>query len=334
MSQPDEPARARAHVKIFGERNTATRALARVLKSIPEVTLRMPEEARAAAEPSPAVTQKAIAAHFCDVWRRVYMDALRDNTNHISSPLKSWKHSAPRWHVAYQIYDVTALFMVRNPYSWAISMACNSYHAKGPDCGDFPDFLARPWLCDWRDNTPRLLPNVIALWNEKLRAYQAFMRAAHLNHTKARLLHFEDFVDNPKLSVARALDTLGLSWSHMSPPAGSTKNEAEKLEDLQYYYRQEMWRARLTRSAVAQINATLDPGLMAEYGYTQLRPEDFPDCLPVDEARRFRAEMLKIKAVAEPRKRARLLDREAGAAAAAGAGIGVVDHEARANELT
>lgn len=161
-------------IKLFGERNTATRAVKQMLRETDGVTLVNSKRPDELGNVEWANLVASINLYIQDDWRKVYMDALRDNVSHYNAPLAMWKHAAPRWDETFVTQNVHTIFCVRNPYSWALSMARKPYHMKARRTDDFLTFIKRPWLTERRDNTGIILCSVMDLWNKKLRAYAEF----------------------------------------------------------------------------------------------------------------------------------------------------------------
>lgn len=263
-------------VKVFGERNTGTRALLQMLRRSGEVTLRMAGAGSPAEQRRRAEMEARISEQFTGAWRKLYMDALRDNLRHRTDPLVTWKHAAPEWHQSYADERASVIFMVRNPYSWVLSMVRRPYHIAGRRPAGLEELLTRPWLTQRRDNTGILLPDVLALWQAKLDAYRRFAVQAKAHGVNTGVLNFEAFVADPVASAKAALRNCGIPAENLRPARRNTKDSGQRLSEIQAYYGQEKWRADLTRGSVAMINSRMDWGLAGEFGYRRLPPEEFP----------------------------------------------------------
>lgn len=285
-------------IKLFGERNTATRAVKQMLRATDGVTLFNTKRPDTMGNVEWANMMASINLYIQDDWRKVYVDALRDNIAHHNAPLAMWKHAAPVWDDAFVEQDVRTIFCVRNPYSWALSMACKPYHMKAKRTGDFLTFIKRPWLTERRDNTGILLRSVVDLWNNKLRAYADFADQAELSGGEYAYLRFEDFVAKPTAALSETLAHFG---SVSAAPAidRSTKKNGKTLSDLQTYYAQEQWRERLTAPTVQAINDLLDWPLVDQFCFERLNASDFPDALPHEVQEAFTYEMLNLNRKAE-----------------------------------
>ncbi|GEM_PF-1233448 len=280
-------------VKIFGERNTATRAVKQMLRATDGVTLLNSKRPDELGNVEWANLVASINLYIQDDWRKVYMDALRDNVAHHNAPLAMWKHAAPEWDDAFAVQNIKTVFCVRNPYSWALSMACKPYHMKARRTDDFLTFVKRPWLTERRDNTGIILRSVMDLWNNKLRAYADFADQAELSGGQYAYVRFEDFVENPSVSLSTTLHAFGASVAP-DPINESTKNHGKPLSVLQKYYGNEEWRNRLTAPTVQAINDLLDWPLVDQFCYERLDAHDFPEKLSTANQEAFSYEMLNL----------------------------------------
>ncbi|MEO1550949.1 MAG: hypothetical protein AAFR93_11040, partial [Pseudomonadota bacterium] len=156
-----------ALVKVFGERNTGTRAIIRMLRATKRVRLRCAPRGAAGADPA---LQAAIDAHFKGGWRKLYQAALAHAQDPEITPDDPWKHAAPQLTPMLIHAGVATLFAVRDPYSWALSMARRPYHMFGPRPESFQAFLTRPWMSAVREGVDPVLPSPLHLYCAKLAA--------------------------------------------------------------------------------------------------------------------------------------------------------------------
>ena len=259
-------------VKIFGERNTGTRALSRMLSGQPEVRMRPIGEAGAMNLPENEDLRDVIDTTYQGKWRKVYRDALCDNEQVGVCPTKAWKHTLPVWDTAFSAKQGHVIFCVRNPYSWLLSLAKRPYHQKGPQAKTLTDFVKRPWLTVSRDNMAPLLRSPMELWNAKLSAYLTFMREADI---PTGTIRFENFVARPAMEVKRVLANFEIPHDKVHPFGVSTKNSQIPLGEISRYYATESWKRALTEELVTEINERTDWDLAAKFGYYQLDPSEY-----------------------------------------------------------
>lgn len=259
-------------VKVFGERNTGTRALIRMLAAQEGVRMQPFGERGALNLPQNAEFRAVIEKAYKGKWRKVYRDALRDDEQAVACPTKAWKHALPVWDEAFGVKRAHVVFCVRNPYSWALSLARRPYHQKGPRDSGVLDFVTQPWLTVSRDNMGAVLRSPMELWNGKVAAYGAFMRTASV---PTRVIRFERFVVDSEKEVRGVLFDFGIPFEGVRAVA-PTKNPAVTLEGISQYYCREDWKKSLTSEVVAAINGSIDWVLAARYGYYRLDSADFP----------------------------------------------------------
>jgi len=259
-------------VKVFGERNTGTRALIRMLSAQDGVRMQPFGERGALNLPQNADLRAVIEGSYKGKWRKVYRDALRDDEQAVACPTKAWKHTLPVWDAAYRVKRAHVVFCVRNPYSWALSLARRPYHQRGPKFARMLDFVTQPWLTVSRDNMNAVLRSPMELWNGKVAAYGAFMRRAEV---PTKVILFEEFVADPEAEVRQVLSDFEIGFENVTSVV-STKNSSITLEGIAAYYRREDWKGSLTAEVVEAINGAIDWEVAAQYGYYQLDPADFP----------------------------------------------------------
>jgi len=86
-------------------------------------------------------------------------------------------------------------------------------------------------------------------------------------------------------SATAALAQVGITSDNLRPARRNTKDTRQDLSDIQAYYGQELWRARLTRRSVALINERMDWGLAGKVGYRRLSPGQFAEELAPEQER-------------------------------------------------
>lgn len=262
-------------IKVFGERNTGTRALITMLRALSDIRLR-PDDGPA---PFNLVKYSGLRAqiekHFDNQWQRIYSDAVLDLEYLEAPPTAMWKHCAPTWDEAYAEANAHVIFCVRNPYSWIISLDKTPYHKRGPRSDDLETFVERPWLTLPREKITPLLSSPLELWNIKNAAYLEFEAAASI---PTETLKFEDFVKDSETELSRVLKAFDISVEDVQSLDHSTK-DGRKIDDIRTYYGTESWKKCLTENLVRSINFRLDWTVAARLGYAQLDPLDFPKSL-------------------------------------------------------
>ena len=266
----------RKQIKVFGERNTGSRAVIRMIDASSGL--------RGAGHPG--VSREVLQpfrdrmASFDEMdagpWKRVYKEAARDSFEELLGPVGAWKHTAPVFSGDFAHHDVSVLFLVRNPYSWALSLHRQPYHIMGPRRADLLSFFNEPWLTLGRDRVERILISPLDLWSLKLAAYRRFERNAEAAGVPFATLRFEDFVADPAGALTASLQKLGDGVTGIEVLEAPTKPNGMDAKTRQNYYGRETWKADLTAQAVSFINARVDWELAQSYGYQRLDPDDFP----------------------------------------------------------
>ncbi len=263
-------------IKVFGERNTGTRAALTMLRKVPDVVIGggfVPETEELARADR---LRQTIEAQFRAPWKGLYLDAVRDMECVARGQLGAWKHSLPSYDPDFAERGVRVLFMVRDPYSWALSLFRKPYHRKGPRADSVEAFVEQPWMTERRDYMPCVLESPLELWNEKLRAYLAFRTEAEETGVPVQTVRFEDFIVEPVAEITRVLDTFGIEATGVEPVQNSTKNKAQQLPALQAYYREERWISRISATAAERIANWVDWEVASHFGYMERELTEFP----------------------------------------------------------
>jgi hypothetical protein len=257
----------RTRVKIFGERNTATNALkalietnsaARVLPSIsseidPGVLERLRLVRASCPAADPVIHQHAREAEIDKVFAG-------------QPPSHAWKHTATVFDQIASLDDALVLFCVRHPLSWLLALYRSPYHLQGPRARSFPRFVAAEWRLTQRDNLPctALLPH--ALYEAKLRSYQACIVQLEAAGIPYQVLRFEDIVLRQEAVFAGMAVQLEDPAVQCTPVARSTKDKAKDLGHYIDYYGAERWREEIA-DAIPAITGQLAWDLFAAFGY-------------------------------------------------------------------
>lgn len=239
-------------LKIYGERNTGTNYLSSLLQTNLDVAL-----LRGTAPPA----LRYFRHFFSDDERLI------DAYFRWSYPFNlGWKHGAasPRSnHPLCPARPTGFLFLVRNPYSWLLSLHKNPYHQSTIKNMGFEAFLDRPWQIHQRDAVAERPFNPIQLWNVKVRSYLDFCDQRKI------LIRFEDLLERPERWVDQIADKFGAKptqryFTNITP---STKTNGVRYDDYREYYRNERWKEKLTAKIVDRINQDLDQDLLTTLGY-------------------------------------------------------------------
>jgi hypothetical protein len=281
-------------IKLFGERNSGTRAVKQVLRNANDVSVLPDTSNRDTRLSTWHQLRDAVDYSYQGNWRKLYKDALLDTNGQNTNPVEAWTHAAPNWNMAFLKNQIDVIFMIRNPYSWALSTACKPYQLKGPKTASFTQFITRPWLTELRDNVSVVLPSVIDLWTTKLTAYCDFTQIAAQFGMTPQFVPFEVFAKAPEQAISGALHAFGIPATGLMLSDNHSDHVEGSIDNTHRYYTDELWKKRLTRIAVGLINDRLDWDLAEHFGYEKLDPADFPEKLPQLEQWRFSHEMMNL----------------------------------------
>jgi hypothetical protein len=237
-------------LKFFGERHTGTKYAARLVEANFEDIY-------------------VIEGRGLDVFEKLpsrrLIDSIYDAYFRFTYPfLFGWKHSAAPsretleryWMVQENV--VQFAFIVRDPYSWLLSLHRVPYDSQSLP-RRFEDFLQAPWKTRSRDGCGSV-SSPIELWNVKNRSY--------LN-SGFPMFRFEELVTDPEMFIKRVgmyfrLDMRDRFVDHEnSTVAGSDRKSAF----YKAYYRLEEWTGLLSREALETIGEGVDWDLAGKFGY-------------------------------------------------------------------
>src|SRR5262249_16056947 len=261
-------------LKIFGERNTGTNALAELIKrNIGEILC-------------PGVAHEVVAdwpersgsiAGFDEPYRLFLHHAMIDDIFSSMPAECAFKHAAPEFSCRFIEQEVGVIFLVKNPHSWLVSMFRRPHGMLLPKLDDFSLFLRRPWLTLARDNLPRVLASPIEMWNRKVAAYCRFGSAAARHGLPFCVLRFEDFVQDQLAALRMIRTVFGFPGELAVPIVNSTKEPRLDMHYYRMYYSTEAWRGIFSPADLAFCLAAIDWHLAATFAYSKIEPNTVPN---------------------------------------------------------
>ena len=243
-------------IKIYGERNTGTNFLFKLLRlNLKADLLRgvVPWHVRIPFPQSEAVRDLYFELTFG--WNL------------------GWKHRlapSPDAVRETRVYSDRLIFvtLTKNPYSWLLSLYRRPHHYQGK-LGTFQQFLSSPWATVRRAKAVPEFPNPVIMWNKKNAAYLG-LRAG----TPTATLRYEDLLADPERTLSKVADQFSIerSKSFFENVTASTKERdgGKGFDFYQQYYLHEQWRTELQPAALSIINEDLDFDLMSQFGYERL----------------------------------------------------------------
>lgn len=253
-------------VKIYGERNTCSRYLRRLIELNLDVGV-----LEGGGNKFVQQLQEALPGR----------ELVRDISAYLSYRQDlGWKHSnvkkahAIRKKTIFRHNKIIFLTLTKNPYAWLLSLHRRPYHQYYEKKPDFINFLQTPWKTLHRENVRGELRSPIELWNTKNKSY-IDLHSSDLDSLK---ITSEKLLESPELvidqiksnfSVSRkSIDFINHDDSTKETESNSITRDAEK--DTSYYrdyYLNEKWKEKLSPAAIEIINASLDETLMDYFGY-------------------------------------------------------------------
>jgi hypothetical protein len=244
-------------VKIYGERNTGTNYIDKLIRMNLEANL-----------------LNGIAPGHIQFLQRALpgKQFIRDKYFELTYGRNlGWKHTTVKPESELRRYDilnrgVCFITVTKNPYSWLLSLHRRPYHHYYGDKPDFVSFLRSPWKTVGRDNCESVLPDPIELWNLKNRSYLRLRSLEAANITSERVLA------DPKALIDMLSDSFSIpqSKNYFSNLDKSTKDKSKNFEYYNDYYLNERWKEELTDESVSIISNRLDKTLVDYFGYELL----------------------------------------------------------------
>lgn len=242
-------------IKIYGERNTNTNYLERLIRLNLDV------------RQIPGVVPGHLRTIQAMVPGKEWLKNLYFARFNRSS--LGWKHTRVMSPSEFETLgakarDICFISITKNPYSWLLSLFRKPYsrqYQRGTPA--FETFLQTPWKTLARDNCEELLENPIVLWNIKNASYLPLVDLNGLNITT------ESTVQDPEaivdlISKHFSIEKRGKKFLNYEK---STKDTSKNFAYYQDYYLNERWRDDVSDEAISIINKVIDKSLMKRFGY-------------------------------------------------------------------
>lgn len=181
----------------------------------------------------------------------------------IESPEYGWKHRlAPGMEELTQEMNDNAIFacLIKNPYSWLLSMHKRPYNHESLRKLSFSDFLKFSFG-DYR--------NPIVMWNLKNRSYLELNAYV----SDSILFRYEDLIEDFKNELIRFADKFGFDKPELYKNINNllTHNHGIKSQIFHRdFYLEERWKLNLRSRHIEYINSFLDEDLMQKLNYSFL----------------------------------------------------------------
>ncbi|MBA3519881.1 MAG: hypothetical protein H0T75_20085 [Rhizobiales bacterium] len=246
------------YVKIYGERNSGTQYLHRVIDR--NFTCKILEHGYTSPFRNISIYLQDIAKGDRLVASQRIQDI--DNKRLIHSDF-GWKHGNPQMDAikTAQHRNLTLfLAMTKNPYFWAKSFYERPYaNLSTKPKGSFSEFLTTPWVPSDRDNTSMVFfDNPIHMWNEKIgsvRQLESYVSAFQLVRYEDMLTSFEPTLER----IGQLLHRAGRRWENVT---ASPKGDPLSFADYQQKYSPDRIAGIMSREDILFISGNLDAELM------------------------------------------------------------------------
>lgn len=250
-------------VKIFGERNTSTNALSRVLAANSGVEILPSQAMDLSGSRNVAVRLARAVSRDRPQPKETILDWALAN----QPASHAWKHCATLFDDLSPLDGCLVVVCVRHPASWLLALHRRPYNRLVPVPRRFADFLRMDWPTVRRDNLGGRTMTPVALYNEKLRSYRRLIAGRDARGQATRVCRFETFAVDQEAAVAEILPLLRDPAPRFRPLLGSTKEGDKDAAHYADYYGAERWRAEIDAEAADLIAAGIDRETAAAFGY-------------------------------------------------------------------
>lgn len=254
-------------IKIYGERNTGTNYFHHLINLNLDVSLLrgvVPTYVWIFSDAS----LKAFPS-FCKNYR-VNEKILDIYFKMTSSKNFGWKHtliSPELKNILRKSGDnVIFLTLIKNPYSWLLSLYDHPYHFNKKQM-DFEQFLLKPWDTVGRENSSEHFVNPIDMWNKKNENYIELKDIVTIINIK-----YEDLLANPGNIIDSISKQFNIpkKYDNFKNLKQSVKRSEKDFNYYQTYYLKERWRDKLSNKSIKIINKYLNENLMDYFGYKKI----------------------------------------------------------------
>lgn len=222
-------------IKIFGERNTGTNLLRKIILNNSESNV-YPGTVK---EISPTYHKKLFSGLKKNIIKR---EDKIDKFFRNKSLLEKWKHTATNFELDNNLKDVHFIFLTRDPLSWLIGLYKNPYHIKQVKPKTLVEFSKLDWIVLERDNLPNNFYKPIDMYINKLNSYKEFIFKLQKSNLTFSILQFEALVTD-QFSIFNSIKKyLTLPVENFEFYQDSTKDKSKNYDFYQTYYKNSLWK--------------------------------------------------------------------------------------------
>lgn len=250
-------------IKLYGERNTGTNYIEQLIKiNCMDNTLITGVVPRSLSIPVLKMDKIKVLRRYSEQIRDLYFKMYFCNNY-------GWKHSivnAEKIINCNNFCNTFFLCILKNPYSWILSIYNKPYHIQSNKSIYFNEFITKPWKTVERENAPKYFNNIIHMWNEKAKSYYHLKKLIR----NVKIVKYEDvlFDYNILIYLLKSLNiNVGNNNIHTS-----TKDINKDFKFYYDYYINEKWKTKYQNIELEVINTYLDIELMKKIGYEKFGP--------------------------------------------------------------
>ncbi|MBC8486870.1 MAG: hypothetical protein H8D45_12630 [Bacteroidetes bacterium] len=154
--------------------------------------------------------------------------------------------------------DVLFLCLVKNPYSWLLSMHKRPYFHESLRELSFSDFIKYSYG-DYR--------NPVIMWNLKNQSYVDLSNFVE----KHEIVRYEDILKDPATIINSMADKYGFKKSIFFKNIQNLLTNKHGMKSRKFhkdFYIKEQWRMKLRTNQINHINEYLDEDLMKKFNYS------------------------------------------------------------------
>lgn len=244
-------------IKLYGERNTGTNYLTRLLG----INL----DAHQLPGGTPLWLKRLQRTMPGQEWLRDTYFALTYLRN------LGWKHACAPTYSDLDTYrrahgPVGFVTLTKNPYSWLWSLYHRPYHHAPVTGQSFEDFLSTPWPLVARDRcSANTLETPIQLWNIKNRSYIGLR-----SYARTVPLTYENLLRDPAPLIEAIAESCGAirKSTSFTNYRISTKDPDRNWIIYSNYYLKEEWKKEISKKSIDIINKNIDHDIMNFFGYS------------------------------------------------------------------
>jgi hypothetical protein len=245
-------------LKIYGERNTGTNYLHELIKLNLKIDI-LPGIAPTSLQ---ILDRLTFSGEFTRDW--YFKKTFDENLG--------WKHRFLKidelLSIQHKLLNVGFVCLIKNPYSWLISLYNSPHHYESRQKISFIEFLKCPLPLLDKDNLQIEEATPIQLWNLKNQSYYELNE-----YFPMVLLKYESMLENPENAIDLINASFNLTMKHIDFRnfIKSTKSASEKdFEYYRKYYLDEIWQQKLSKESIEEINNQINPVVMNNLNYNYL----------------------------------------------------------------